>query len=88
MVEIIALQEQEIRELHGKAWEVIRKYIQLLPDKSGLKQLYNNILASNGCDVVQAYEAVSKAIVFGQVEVNIMTKIDQPKYFKDGAVKI
>lgn len=85
LVEIIALQEQEIRELRGKAWEVIRKYIQLLPDKSGLKQLYNNILASNGCDVVQAYEAVSKAIVFGQVEVNIMTKIDQPKYFKDGS---
>lgn len=54
----------------------IVKYFELLPETSALKADYRNMLKTKGAEQEQLQEDLRKRIVAGDIDVNIMTKLD------------
>jgi hypothetical protein len=59
-------------------------YFEMLPDESVLKQEYLTMLLSEDEKRDQMQAALREKIVPGEIQVNIMTKIDKANYTKDG----
>ncbi len=58
----------------------ITKYFELLPDNNKLKQLYNEMLVTNGDEQLHLQESLRKLMKAGSIDVNIMTKLDGVNY--------
>lgn len=61
----------------------IVKYFKLLPDSSPVKELYLEMTKSDQNSQEFLQEQLRKKIVAGAIDVNIMTKLDNPNYAKD-----
>jgi hypothetical protein len=64
----------------------IDKYFRMLPDSAADKKIYFEMLKCTGEVQHQLQSVLRKHIVAGKIDVNIMTKIDNPKYAKDGTM--
>ena len=62
----------------------IVKYFKLLPVGSPLKQLYSEMTKMSGENKEAAQKKLRNEITAGAIDVNIMTKIDNINYSKDG----
>lgn len=61
----------------------ITKYFEMLPDSSPLKQEYNRMLTLDGSEKETVQEYLRKSIKPGDIDVNIMTKVDSANYAKN-----
>src|SRR5690606_21741068 len=64
----------------------IDKYFRMLPDSAAEKKMYFEMLNSTGDIQHQLQTVLRKHLRTGKIDVNIMTKIDNPKYAKDGTL--
>lgn len=82
--------KQQVEELKSSAFEIgteITKYFELLPDHSRLKQFYNKMLATNDLrKKIRIQQWLRRCIKPGDINVNIMTKLDKPNYDDNDAV--
>lgn len=79
--------KKQFAELKASAFEVgseITKYFELLPDTSPLKKIYQKMLQTENSQEKQKLQAeLRERIEPGEIDVNIMTKLDRPNYGKD-----
>lgn len=61
----------------------ITRYFDLLPEDSILKMEYRDMLASAGTDKERRQEELRNKVVPGEIQVNIMTKLDSVNYDKN-----
>lgn len=64
----------------------IVKYFKMLPDGSPTKTLYDEMIKMEGLEKELAQAALRERVVPGSIDVNIMTKIDNLQYSKEGKV--
>ncbi len=72
---------EKLKNSYGKEHSDFAKYIELLPDDSDLKIKYNEALENNALEVIK--EWVLLKVKPGNIDVNIMTKVDKPNYNRD-----
>lgn len=70
-----------LKNSYGKEHSDFAKYIELLPDDSELKFKYNEAAKYKSLEKIK--EWVLSKIKLGNIDVNIMTKVDKPNYNKD-----
>ncbi len=82
--------KKQFAELKASAFEIgteISKYFELLPETSPLKMLYNKMLRTSDLTRKQQLQnQLRESIHPGDINVNIMTKLDRPNYAPDGTV--
>ncbi|MBX3164525.1 MAG: hypothetical protein KF900_08590 [Bacteroidetes bacterium] len=79
--------DKQVEKMKHEAFEEgndIVKYFQLLPESSSVKQLYLEMMRLEGDAKEFIQKQLRKKIVPGTIDVNIMTKIDNLNYSKDG----
>ncbi len=65
----------------------ITKYFEMLPDDSKLKKKYIEMLNADDNNIVQRLQNwLRENMRPGSIDVNIMTKLDTPRYSKDGTL--
>lgn len=62
----------------------IVKYFELLPENSPLKQMYLKMKDATGSEQLLLQEELRDAIVAGDIDINIMTKVDKTNYDPSG----
>ena len=62
----------------------IQKYFELLPEDSETKKLYRNMLGQDAEERALSQARLRERIVPGNIDVNIMTKVDKTNYAKNG----
>ncbi len=82
---IVKKQISELKKTHFEIGSEITKYFELLSDKSPLKTLYNKMLkTSNLREKEKLQEELRSAVIPGDINVNIMTKLDRENYAPNG----
>lgn len=79
--------DRQIEEMKKEPFEDgkdIVKYFKLLPNSSPVKKCYLQMLMASGDDKKILQEQLRKKIAAGAIDVNIMTKVDNLNYSKDG----
>jgi len=82
---IVQLQVEKMKQAAFEAGSEIVKYFEMLPDSSSLKKLY--LRSKNSRDAIEKarLEILLRSNIHpGNIDVNIMTKIDGEKYNKQG----
>lgn len=82
--EIVGLQLNKLRAEAFEADTDITRYFKMLPDKSALKKMYNDMTAAVGEMKENLCEKLRQQITAGSIDVNIMTKVDNLNYAADG----
>ncbi|MCK9480821.1 MAG: hypothetical protein M0R38_03545 [Bacteroidia bacterium] len=82
---IVNVKFQELRNsVFEKATE-LRKYMEMLPDVSSLKQEYNRMLQEQEpLTRKRLQDSIKKSIQPGSIDVNVMTKLDRINYNSKG----
>jgi hypothetical protein len=82
--------QEQVEKLKTAAFEKgseIMKYFEMLPEDSKLKQLYRQMMKMKNEPEKTALESYLRSqIVPGNIDVNIMTKVDRETYNKEGAL--
>src|SRR3989338_302994 len=80
--------QKQFAELKASPFELnseITKYFLLLPDDCELKKLYQQMLKTTDPDEKEKLQqTLRESIRPGDINVNIMTKLDRPNFGKDG----
>jgi hypothetical protein len=83
--DLVNAQVKEFKELPFETGSDIEKYFDLLPATSLQKKNYTNMLAmEEGDEKQQLQQQLKQAIVTGDIDVNIMAKLDNASYTKSG----
>jgi hypothetical protein len=82
--EIVSLQLNKLRTEAFEADTDITRYFKMLPDKSALKKMYNDMTTAVGEMKENLCEKLRQQITAGSIDVNIMTKVDNLNYAADG----
>lgn len=69
------------REPFEDGYDIVR-YFELLPENSPNKRLYHEMTRANGDHKQLLQEQLKARVVAGNIDVNIMTKLDNPRYTK------
>lgn len=81
--------DRQVEELKNQSFgegQEIDKYFELLPFDHPLSSLYSKMKLAEAGDKLSLQEELRKAIVSGNIDVNIMTKIDKLNYDKEGTL--
>lgn len=62
----------------------VAKYFELLPDNNAQKILYKNLKNYNPQEQLEIADKLKQNWTTGAIEVNIMTKVDKPRFDQDG----
>lgn len=83
---IVREQTEKLKTSTFEVGSEISKYIDMLPSKSELRQLYKEM--KSGDDVTRAAldKMIRSRITAGAIDVNIMTKVDKENHGKDGQI--
>lgn len=84
MQEIIDKQLTKMKKESFEEGSDIVKYFKLLPDNSPVKNLYVEMTKMEGGEKELMQNQLREKIVAGAIDVNIMTKVDNLNYAKDG----
>jgi len=80
--------KKQFNELKASAFEIgseITKYFEMLPEESPLKSLYNIMLKTDDSKKKEKIqEELRERIHPGDIDVNIMTKVDRPNFDENG----
>ncbi len=77
---IVDRQVEKLKKEPFEEGKDIVKYFRLLPDTSSVKQLYTSMKEMSGEARELAQKQLRNKIIAGAIDVNIMTKIDNPNY--------
>jgi hypothetical protein len=84
---IVHAQVEKIRHAAFEAGSEIVKYFEMLPDENSLKQLYLQMTKTKDQREKEKIETYLRAhVVPGNIDVNVMTKIDGNKFNKQGVL--
>jgi len=88
VVEIIVNKNLEaVKKLPFFAENDKKKYFDLLPESSPLKQKYNQFLnLTNEVEKDKLANELTNSMVAGSIDVNIMSKVDRTTFAKDGSI--
>ncbi|HYX10069.1 MAG TPA: hypothetical protein VE912_25300 [Bacteroidales bacterium] len=81
--QLVESNTEELRNSEFDAGTEITKYFEMLPDTSVLKQEYLNMLLAGEEMKFDLQTILRKKIVPGEIQVNIMTKIDKTNYNRE-----
>lgn len=84
MKEMVDQQVNKIRNENFEDGHEINTYFQLLPDHAEAKKLYNELPFPDDSSYEEKSMQLKDFIVPGSIDVNIMTKIDNTNYDKEG----
>lgn len=84
--EIVNLETEKLRQLPFGTDSDIDHYFQILPDHHDLKKKYEKMISATGSDKEKLETALRASIEHGDINVNIMTKLDRNNYAKDGTM--
>ncbi|MFW6289413.1 MAG: hypothetical protein ACOC0R_00480 [Mariniphaga sp.] len=79
------LVSRNVEQLKATPFEpgtAITKYFEMLPEPSPLKKEYQEMLEASG-DIMGQQQKLREQIVPGEIQVNIMTKLDKVNYSRD-----
>ncbi|MFW6227694.1 MAG: hypothetical protein ACOC31_06275, partial [Bacteroidota bacterium] len=79
------LVSRNVEQLKATPFEpgtAITKYFEMLPEPSPLKKEYQEMLEASG-DIMGQQQKLREQIVPGEIQVNIMTKLDKINYSRD-----
>lgn len=82
--DIIDKQIEDIKLEKFSSGKNINQYFEMLPDDSKTKMAYNNMLTSQSADKDKLESKLRDLIIPGEIDVNIMTKLDKINYDVDG----
>lgn len=83
---IVTQQVKRLKELPFESGNDLTKFFELLPDHSPLKAPYDEMMAMPECEAKTAMQHKLRAkIVAGNIDVNIMSKVDNLTYASDGS---
>ncbi len=80
---------EQIEKIKTSAFDVgseISKYMEMLPTKSEVRELYFKMLSSEMSVKTELQNLLRSFITAGAIDVNIMTKVDKENHTKDGEV--
>ena len=78
--------DQQVAQMKKEPFEKgtdLVKYFELLPESSPCKILYHEMTRATGDHKQLLQEQLKEQVVAGNIDVNIMTKLDNPGYAKD-----
>ncbi len=82
---IVQAQVEKLRASDFEAGSEIVKYVEMLPEGSNLKSLYQQMRETSSPSVKEKLEAQVRSLIKpGSIDVNIMTKTDRNHYNKKG----
>lgn len=82
---IVQKQFSELKTSPFQPGSEITKYFRLLPDDCELKKLYQTMLKTDDATEKEKIQTtLRESIRPGEINVNVMTKLDRPNYQKDG----
>ncbi len=85
--EIVQIEFENVKYSPLEVGSELTKYIELLPDNSNIKNLYRKYISSGSIeDKSFLEETIRQSIKPGNIDVNIMAKVDRPSYAKDGSL--
>ena len=80
--------KEQFEKLKNSPFETggeINKYFEMLPDDSDLKKKYDEMLQINDSETAKSFQnQLRESITPGEVNVNIMTKVDKANYDSNG----
>ncbi|MCO5260123.1 MAG: hypothetical protein M9916_08270 [Crocinitomicaceae bacterium] len=80
--------ESQINKVKGMDFSIgsdLRKYFEMLPKNSPIKQLFEKMLAEpNNSKQIQLQDELKELVEAGSIDVNIMAKVDNQQYTKSG----
>jgi hypothetical protein len=83
--DLVNTQVKELKELPFETGSDIEKYFDLLPATCLQKKNYTNMVAiEEGDEKQQLQQQLKRAMVTGDIDVNIMAKLDNASYTKSG----
>ena len=82
--DVINKQIEELKSEDFSTDKNIVKYFEMLPESSGIKALYKEMLISQPTKKLELETELRKYISAGKIDVNIMTKLDKINYDADG----
>jgi len=82
MNDLVNCKFEELKNITTEKSNEIKKYINLLPDSSILKEEFNK-LTSKSFNISEIKSWAKKNLTIGSIDVNIMTKVDKDNYNKN-----
>jgi hypothetical protein len=82
--DLVTKQVERLRKEAFTRGRDITQYFEMLPDHSPDKKLYHSMLQSNGMERERLQTQLRSCIKPGDIDVNIMTKVDKLNYDQDG----
>jgi hypothetical protein len=83
--------QEQVKKLKRSAFEKgseIRRYFEMLPEDSKLKQVYHRLMNTQNKLEKESMETwLRTQITAGSIDVNIMTKVDRNNYMADGRLQ-
>ena len=73
---------ESLKQITAEKRDEFFTYIDILPNNSVLKAEFQK-LTENGFNIAEIKSWASKSLSLGQIDVNIMTKVDKDNYFKN-----
>lgn len=81
---IVCEQTEKLKTSTFEVGSEISKYIDMLPSKSELRQLYEKMKSADDVTRIALDKIIRSRITAGAIDVNIMTKVDKENSGKDG----
>lgn len=82
--DLVRQQMVGIRQEPFRPGKDIVRYFEMLPDDAQGKNLYQLMLEAKGAEKEKLQEQLRASLKAGDIDVNIMTKVDKTNYRKDG----
>lgn len=79
---IVKEEFEEIKNSYHKNIDEIHKYFDLLPNANSIKDEFNNMIHNNE-HIQKVIFWLNNNLFLGSIDVNIMTKVDNPNYIKN-----
>ncbi len=83
---IVQEQIEKVRTSAFEAGSEISKYMEMLPDSSALRQVYERMTGSEETTRAALEKYLRTRVVAGSIDVNIMTKVDKDNHGQDGTI--
>lgn len=83
---IVQEQIEKVRTSAFEAGSEISKYMEMLPDSSALRQVYERMTGSEETTREALEKYLRTRVVAGSIDVNIMTKVDKDNHGQDGTI--
>lgn len=82
--DLVAKQIERLRKESFAPGKDITQYFEMLPEHSPVKKIYDSMVRSTGMERERLQTQLRRHIKPGDIDVNIMTKVDKVNYDQDG----